>query len=409
MPFLALDLGTTTIKAALVDPVHGSVEHIRRVPFPDPLPGLALFCEIEPASILTAVRSLIADLLPLAPHCQGIVVCGQMGGLILVDDRGEPLSRYISWRDQRAAGPCFDSLLKRLTPADCRQLGNEVRPAAPLSFLHWLAANGGIPAGAIAASLGDFVIANLCRSFPATERTNAVGALNLDTLQWHRDLFQRLSLDAVGWPRLCAVGEVVGHFDSLPCYAPLGDHQCALAGVGLRERELSLNLSTGSQVSLLARRFEPGNYQTRPYFDGLYLNTITHIPAGRSLNVLLGLLTELAAAAGVDPGDPWPYIAREAARAGEYRSRGGPRVFPRSHGFARLHHRYPRKQLHGRAPVRRRVPQCRGELSRLRAAAFARRGLGFARVLRRPGPKTRPPRRAHPRAVPLSPSCLRVH
>jgi hypothetical protein len=45
------------------------------------------------------------------------------------------------------------------------------------------------------------------------------------------------------------------------------------------------------------------------------LNTITHIPAGRALNVLIALLTELPAAQQASLIEPWEYIHAEAARA----------------------------------------------------------------------------------------------
>ena len=78
--------------------------------------------------------------------------------------------------------------------------------------------------------------------------------------------------------------------------------------------ELSLNISTGSQVSLLTETPLPGNYQTRPYFAGRFLNTITHLPAGRSLNALVELLGELALAEGHVLRDPWSTIS-ECRRA----------------------------------------------------------------------------------------------
>jgi sugar (pentulose or hexulose) kinase len=80
----------------------------------------------------------------------------------------------------------------------------------------------------------------------------------------------------------------------VPLYTPVGDQQCALAGVGLREQELSLNVATGSQVSLRAKEYRAGPFQVRPYFDGEFLLTVTHIPAGRSLNALVNLFSELA-------------------------------------------------------------------------------------------------------------------
>jgi sugar (pentulose or hexulose) kinase len=323
---LAIDLGTTTIKGAVLDMDALSITHIQRVPFPELMAGLPdLFCEIDITQIIRTMRHLINALLSHAPECQGIVMCGQMGGLILSDAQGQPLSHYISWRDQRLLmahpsgdGTDWDHFARRVTDDDRRRLGNEVRPGLTLSFLYWLAEHGQLPTQpVIAAALPDFVLANLCGMRPATEITDAVGALNIETGEWHHDLFARLGLSQVEWPTLCHLREPIGTYNvaglSLPCFAPAGDHQTSVAGTFLKAGELSLNISTGSQASLLSDTLQHGSYQIRPYFDGLYLNTITHIPAGRALNVLLGLLSELAEAQQTPIANPWPYITQAVA------------------------------------------------------------------------------------------------
>ena len=100
----------------------------------------------------------------------------------------------------------------------------------------------------------------------------------------------------------------------LPVFAPVGDYHCSQVGVFLDAGELSVNISTGSAVIQLTRGCEYGDFQTRPWFDGRFLKTITHIPGGRALNALVRLLTELAEAQGVKLPDPWDYIRAEAAK-----------------------------------------------------------------------------------------------
>jgi sugar (pentulose or hexulose) kinase len=97
-------------------------------------------------------------------------------------------------------------------------------------------------------------------------------------------------------------------------FAPVGDYQCSQVGAFLDEGELSVNISTGSAVIQLARGCEFGDFQTRPWFDGRFLKTITHIPGGRALNALVRLLGELAEAQGLKLHDPWDYILAEAAK-----------------------------------------------------------------------------------------------
>ncbi len=319
MPFLALDIGTSTIKGAVVEPASGSVRQIRSVPSPPPATGLEpSFCEIDPDRVMAAVREVLSALSALEPECAGLLLCGQMGGLILVDGRGAAHSNYISWKDRRAA-TCLDVLKERLGEEGQAELGREIQPGQPLSLLFWHSQTGRrFPRDLYACPLLAYVAANLCQAPPAMDATNANGAVHLETRTWHTGALDRLGLAETRWPALRDFREPVGELrlgrSAIPCYAPVGDHQCALAGAGLREHELSVNVSTGAQVSLLAARHQPGAYQTRPYFDGLYLNTITHLPAGRSLNALVNLISELAAASGRDACNPWPYIEREAAR-----------------------------------------------------------------------------------------------
>lgn len=326
---IGIDLGTASIKGAVLDLDALRVASVHRESFPEPLGGLPdLFCEFDPLEVSRRVRAVITALLPHAPGCAGIVACGQMGGLVLCDQHGNPHSNYISWRDQRllmmhrSGGTYWDLFTQRINDVDRRVLGNEVRPGLPASFLYWLAVRGHLPAEPlIASSLPDFVLANLCGTRPATHITNAVGAVNLESSDWHRDMFMRLGYVHLEWPTLADLREPAGWFEigggRLPWHPPAGDHQTALAGALLAAGELSINISTGSQLSRLASRLEYGNYQVRPFFDGLFLNTITHIPAGRALNVLVALLTELAETRRVDSPDVWEYIARASAAAPE--------------------------------------------------------------------------------------------
>jgi hypothetical protein len=83
----------------------------------------------------------------------------------------------------------------------------------------------------------------------------------------------------------------------------------------LQKDELSLNISTGSQVSRLTDSLQLGDYQTRPFFDGQFANTFSHLPAGRSLDVLVKLLRELAR--DTSPQDIWEYIATSSSAVPE--------------------------------------------------------------------------------------------
>ena len=334
MSFIGLDIGTSFIKGAVLNLESLQLEHVRRVPFPEPLADRpALFYEVEPQRVVSAVQTFLEDMVALAPECQGILLCTQMHGLVLTTKTGQPRSNLITWQDQRALlahpsgeGTYFDRISAQLTAEDKRRLGNELKPSLPLCYLYYLKEMGQLPAeDLIPASLADFVLANLSRTRPTIDLTNAAahGAINLETLSWHQAVLDKLGLAHLSWPHIRKPDEVAYHLTlngrPVPVYSPIGDHQCAILGACLEEDELSLNVATASQVTALTPALRLGTYQTRPFFDGRYMNAIARIPAGRSLDVLVNLLCELAQAQNRPIVDPWGYIV-EAVKATEQTS-----------------------------------------------------------------------------------------
>ncbi len=326
MSFIGIDLGGTFIKGAILDVDSIQIKHTRRRPFPDFEAGAAYERAVSPEKVLPAFRALLDDLLSLDPACDGLLLCGQMHALVFCDGQGNQKSQIITWQDQRTALPfddagrsCFDLLKETLHNWDLRTLGNEFRPGLPLTQLFFLKQKGMLPEGLYPACLMDFVVANLCKTAPVTDSTNAeaYGVFNVINGNWDFRLIEKLGLDQLIWPEVKPHFTPVGTFThqgrEIPCYVAAGDQQCALLGSFIKERELSLNIATGSQVSMLSENCELGDYQIRPYFEGKYLNTITHIPAGRALNALIHLITEISASQM--PSDAiWEYIQREVEK-----------------------------------------------------------------------------------------------
>lgn len=326
MNCLGLDIGSTSIKGAVLDLRTGEVRSIVRKPFPQAVTGLpAGHFEIAPHLVLDVTQAVIAQLLRDESAVDALFFSGQMGGVILVDEAGNALTNYLSWRDQRtlqprgSGGTTLDKIRAMWTHNELLDLGSELHAGSASSLLFWLAEHDQLPKGSMPATVADFVIGKLCHSPPRMDPTQAIGLLDLHSRSWHRAAFDALGLGTINWPRVSDYRTPVGSYSfdgrKIPCHGSFGDQQCALRGVGLARDELSLNISTGSQVSQRTANFQPGPYQTRCYFDGDYLNTITHLPAGRSLNVLIDLLTELARAEGVTLTRTWDTIAEGAAAA----------------------------------------------------------------------------------------------
>jgi sugar (pentulose or hexulose) kinase len=326
---LALDLGTTFVKGARLDLDAGRLTRVERLPFPPPLDGRPPgHHEVDPAAVVAATRGLLARLSADGP-AEALVVSGQMHGLVLTTERGEPRSPVYTWQDQRALerhpggdGSFLEVLTRRLGPEACRRTGHDLWAARPLALLFWLAETGRLPAGPVMpVSLPDFVVGQLAGAgsppVSGPSQAAATAALDLTRGTWDRAAQEALGRARLRWPALVPETAVVGQLTAggatLPWHAALGDQQAALLGAALEEGELSLNVSTGSQAAVVSPILELGPYTTRPFTDGRWLRTVVHLPAGRALAALVRLLSELALAEGVTLADPWATIERAAA------------------------------------------------------------------------------------------------
>lgn len=313
---LLVDVGGTFIKFSVDETSNSNPPVVHRLSLPEPSVDSIGGRIVSVNALTNAIGSVIDSVSSGSSKIDGVFVTGQMHGLVLVDESLSVHSEVYTWRSsaKTAAGAAAHLEVEmQMTDSQRFRTGNELRSGSPLATLYALRTHNRLLSELTAISLISFValtIADRERNLVLHDSDAAAfGFFNLLQSEWDTELLETLDLLNLVLPPVSSVPKCVGVNRQLNCpvFTAVGDHQASLLGVGLMPTEVSVNLATGGQVSRIVKRPDVVA-QCRPYFNNSYLSCVTHIPAGRSLNVLVRLLTETGA---MGRDEAWDYVSRE--------------------------------------------------------------------------------------------------
>ncbi|MGG5812132.1 xylulokinase [Falsiroseomonas sp. CW058] len=131
MTFLGIDLGTSAVKAVLLD-AGGAVLAQAQAPLDLSRPR-PMWSEQDPAAWWRATGAAVAGLGPARAAVRGIGLSGQMHGAVLLDAADRVLRPAILWNDGRSHAECA-----ALDPAARRIAGNRAMPGFTAPKLAWV-------------------------------------------------------------------------------------------------------------------------------------------------------------------------------------------------------------------------------------------------------------------------------
>lgn len=257
---LALDLGSTSTKAALVCPLRGIVA---RAATPTPFQQRGDYFEHDPTACLSAARSVLATLaddVTQVPAALGIAAQRSTG--LWIDRFGTPLTSAPSWRDPRGG--------ERLTGLAPQRAALEAAAGFPLATA-WTAVKAQAlrpaPAdGDKLVPLGAWIAAQLCGTEVAVDPTlaNRMYLVDDTSLQWSALLLASFGLSMSQLPVCVPSVAQHGSFswasgDAVRWTALIGDQQAAYVGAaGPLEKRLVLNIGTAVFAMRLEELRRPG-------------------------------------------------------------------------------------------------------------------------------------------------------
>lgn len=276
---LAIDLGGTFVKVGLFE--GNSLTWMQRTrvsAYQDASTGSG---HLSPISLAEGIRSTLQSVRKMAGSVTSIMVTGQMAGLAIFDQAEGSSRPLITWQSSSSLEL---EAVRALLTIDFEELtGERLAPHLPLLKLrelsiepnHRVTSLIGFVANTIAGERGSVIHVTDAASW---------GMCDVRTANWIPELLEFTGLDYSQLPRISWNIEPVGICSILdaPIYCAVGDHQAALLGATLQVDEVSVNLATGCQVSIRSISNQ-SPFQLRPFFAGEFLQTRTHLPAGRLL------------------------------------------------------------------------------------------------------------------------------
>ena len=311
MVYIAIDIGSTYIKSSLLDPKTGEISCRNRAAVSQKISHEnPLRFEVEMGGIMDSVMDILSGYTGTRTDIAGILFSTQQHGFVY-SDPAVPGDRYVSWQDARCLEPIDESgetvlslLQKRISVEMMHPTGVYLKPALAACNLYALLRERGgkVTPGAKLYSLGSYIIEKLTGN-NVCHITNAAptGIADIYGGCWYQALIDELGFHGIEFPKLATDLSVCGYYEAdgqrIAVYPDTGDVQTCIHGGGAVEGDVAVNMATAGQVCMVHRtasigRGDPRYYEIRPHFDGLYCHTISRMPSGRNMEVLVELLAD---------------------------------------------------------------------------------------------------------------------
>lgn len=266
--FLGLDIGTSAVKAVVIDGAGAFVDQkSRSLPIQRPQPG---WSEQRPRDWWQAVDEAVCALdARVRAGVRAIGLAGQMHGAVLLGADDQPLRPAILWNDGRAQSQCEELL--RIEPRSTQITGNPVLAGFTAPKLLWVRDNEPEVFAKIHTILLPKDWVRLCLTGEKlSEMSDASGTLWLDVerRQWSAEMLAACGIAADAMPALCEGSELGGRLlasvagrwgmGRVPVAGGGGDNAAAAIGLGVvTPGQTLMSLGTSGVIFTVSDGFRP--------------------------------------------------------------------------------------------------------------------------------------------------------
>ena len=221
--------------------------------------------ELDPDQLLNAVRKVLADVVGRMngkPGLAGVSFSCAMHSLIVVDGRGEPLTRAMTWADSRSKSFADELKAHEAGRRIYRQTGTPLHPMSPLFKLLWLKKNKPeiFARGAKFISIKEYIWWKFFGKYEVDHSiASATGLFDIYNFTWYRESLEWAGIreDQLSQPVPCT-HQVTQPLEGLPAGVPfvIGGSDGCLANLGsnaVAPGETALTIGTSGAIRMTTK------------------------------------------------------------------------------------------------------------------------------------------------------------
>ena len=315
---IGIDIGTTTISAAVIDLANKNQVEVFSVPHNSYVEN-SVFSEQSVSVIMDKANRVLELIYKSYTGIASIGVTGQMHGILYLNSDGEAVSNLINWQDKRGDIPIKDSMtacqiIKQIT-------GENIATGYGISTHYYNIINGLVPQDAVGfCSIMDYFAMRLCHIKKPITHTSVAASFGLFDVKkecFRLDKLALLGIDEDFLPKVVASNEIVGRWNDIPICIAIGDNQASFLGSVKNNRESVLvNIGTGSQISAVGEIEQPGDgIEQRPFINGEMLICGSALCGGSAYAMIEEFFRSYTAFAGLGDRSQYGVINALAERA----------------------------------------------------------------------------------------------
>lgn len=300
---VAIDIGTTTISAAVFDLTYKNQVEAYCIPNHFKLSGKEPFFDEQDADAISKKASeLLNHIINRYSGITSIGITGQMHGIVYIDVNGKAVSPLITWQDKRAdqifsGNETYCDRIKRLT-------GEKISTGFGFATHYYNIICGLVPKTAVSfCSIMDYLVMRLTEKKSPLVHSSVAASFGMFDICKYRFMTEKLAYLKIYeefLPEVTKDNATCGVYRGIPVSVAIGDNQASFLGsVKTPADSILINIGTGSQISMMSDYCTVGKtVELRPFIGSKYLICGSALCGGSAYAMLERFFREYSVSAG---------------------------------------------------------------------------------------------------------------